>query len=90
MQGKNMELVGGNGATRAAGDDPALPGVAEIAQAAWRKSSWSSMNGNCVEFAELRGGLVGIRDTKNGGHGPVLVLDSATWRSFIDTVKKGA
>ncbi len=53
----------------------------------WRKSSWSSMNGNCVEVAELRGEMIGVRDTKDGGMGPVLLLDQAAWRSFIDDLK---
>lgn len=85
--GEHMELVGGNGATRDAGGNPALPGVAEIAQAAWRKSSWSAMNGNCLEIAELRGGTVGVRDSKDGGAGPVLLFGPTAWRSFISDLK---
>jgi Domain of unknown function (DUF397) len=67
-----------------------LPGSADFSQVTWRKSSWSAMNGNCLEFAELHGGLVGVRDTKDDGQGPVLVFDSAAWRSFIHGVKRGA
>lgn len=63
--------------------------AAAFAQAAWRKSSWSSYNGNCVAVARLRGELVGVRDTKEEGFGKVLVFDSAAWRSFIDSVKNG-
>lgn len=70
------------------GSHEELPGNADFTRAAWRKSSWSAMNGNCVEVAELHSGLVGVRDTKNGGHGLVLVFDSAAWRSFIDGVKE--
>jgi Domain of unknown function (DUF397) len=55
----------------------------------WRKSSWSSYNGNCVEVAELDGLLIGVRDTKDGGSGPVLVFDRAAWRSFLDGLKSG-
>ena len=62
---------------------------AAFAQAAWRKSSWSSYNGNCVAVARLRGELVGVRDTKEEGFGKVLVFDSAAWRSFTDSVKNG-
>jgi hypothetical protein len=65
-----------------------LPDNNDFTQFTWRKSSWSAMNGNCVEYAELRGGLVGIRDTKDDGQGPVLVLDSAAWRSFIHGLKR--
>ena len=53
----------------------------------WRKSSWSAMNGNCVEVAELRGGMIGVRDTKDDGLGPVLLFEQTAWRSFIDGVK---
>lgn len=58
-------------------------------QAAWRKSSWSTSNGNCMEVAEPRGRLIGLRDTKDAGLGPVLVFGDAEWRSFISEVKGG-
>jgi len=59
--------------------------------AAWRKSSWSACNGNCVEVARSReGSLIGVRDTKDAGLGPVLLFDAASWRSFLDAVKREA
>ena len=84
-----MEPVG-SAMTRSdagAGQEPVCS--ANLLEAVWRKSSWSSFNGNCVEVAELRGGLIGVRDTKNAGLGPVLLFEGATWRSFIDVLKKG-
>jgi uncharacterized protein DUF397 len=66
-----------------------LAGAAEFAQAPWRKSSWSAYNGNCVEVADLGDRLIGVRDTKDVGFGPVLVFGNAAWRSFLDGVKNG-
>jgi hypothetical protein len=84
-----MELAGGAGVTQAAGDGPAKPEIAGHAQALWRKSTWSSFNGNCVEVAELPGRRVGVRDTKDGGRGPVLLFEGPAWRSFVEAVKRG-
>jgi hypothetical protein len=61
----------------------------DLTHACWRKSSWSSYNGNCVEVAELTGQLIGVRDTKDAGVGPVLVFGHAAWRSFLHGVKNG-
>jgi hypothetical protein len=64
-------------------------GPAAFTDAVWRKSSWSSYNGNCVAVARLDGGLVGVRDTKQEGLGQVLVFDGAAWSSFVTSVKSG-
>lgn len=66
-----------------------LPGNTSSMRSVWRKSSYSGCNGNCVEVAELRPGLIGVRDTKDAGRGPVLAFEAAAWRSFLDGVKKG-
>jgi hypothetical protein len=52
---------------------------------AWRKSTRSSGNGNCVEFAELGGG-VAVRDSKDRG-GPVLHFTETGWRAFLTALK---
>jgi len=52
----------------------------------WRRSSWSGTNGNCVEVALLRGGNVGVRDSKDP-HGQVLSFPRDTWKSFVLAVR---
>ena len=69
---------------------PEEPPVTDVARATWRKSSWSTYNGNCVEVAELSGDLIGVRDTKDAGAGPVLLFSGTAWRSFVSRVKNGA
>lgn len=51
---------------------------------AWRKSSFSNPSGNCVEAAELGGG-VALRDSRFP-HGPALVFTSAAWEAFLRRV----
>jgi hypothetical protein len=59
----------------------------DVAQAAWRKSSYSGSNGgNCVEVAD-GGRQVLVRDTKLAGAGPVLRFSQGAWRKFADQVK---
>ncbi len=62
---------------------------ADIAAASWKKSSWSSYNGNCVEIAHLQDGRVGIRDTKDLRNSPVLIFTSAEWDAFLLGAKYG-
>jgi hypothetical protein len=60
---------------------PVLPSIE------WRKSTRSSGNGNCVEFADL-GDSVAVRDTKDRG-GPTLQFSSDGWRAFVAGAKAG-
>jgi uncharacterized protein DUF397 len=55
--------------------------------AAWRKSSYSSPSGNCVEAAELSGG-VALRDSRFPD-GPVMIFASAAWDAFLRGLKEG-
>lgn len=63
---------------------PALPGVT----ATWRKSSYSSANGQCVEVRRLDGGEVAVRDSKDR-RGPALVFTPAEWSAFVSGAKDG-
>jgi hypothetical protein len=54
----------------------------------WRKSSRSNNSGNCVEVA-VTDRAVGVRDSKQHGHGPVLEFTRAAWESFIRAAKDG-
>jgi len=55
----------------------------------WRKSSYSGYNGDCVEVAVLRGGQIGVRDSKAHGTGPILCLTSAQWAALVAGVRSG-
>jgi len=52
----------------------------------WRKSSYSSGTGNCVEVA-VADGSVRVRDSKRQGHGPVLEFSPAEWAAFLRLAK---
>jgi hypothetical protein len=53
----------------------------------WIKSSYSGGSGdNCVEVAELPGGGIAVRDSKNA-NGPVLDFSADEWRAFVRTMK---
>ena len=52
----------------------------------WRKASYSNSSGNCVEVTSA-GRLVAIRDTKQGGHGPMLEFTNGAWREFLAETK---
>ncbi|MWA03328.1 DUF397 domain-containing protein [Actinomadura sp. LD22] len=57
------------------------------AHPAWRKSSYSSSQGdNCVELADL-GDTVGVRDSKDP-HGGHISLGRDSLRSLLDGLKK--
>lgn len=54
----------------------------DLTSATWRKSSYSSNNGNCVEVARNLPGAVAVRDSKNPD-GPALVFTADEWRAFV-------
>ena len=54
----------------------------------WRKATRSNNNGACVEVRAV-GGDVQLRDSKDGGRGPVLTFTPEEFEAFADGVVKG-
>ncbi len=52
---------------------------------AWRKSTHSNAQGECVEVA-TRGHVVGVRDSKDR-NGPVLAFGSRAWHTFATSIR---
>jgi hypothetical protein len=52
---------------------------------AWRTSSYSGSQANCVEVGNASG-LVKIRDTKDS-HGPTLTVNASAWRQFTTAIQ---
>ncbi len=61
----------------------------EVATATtWHKSTHSNSSGGCVEVAAANL-TVGVRDSKQHGHGPVLEFNPTAWKAFLAAVKDG-
>ena len=60
----------------------------DLADGAWRKSSYSNGQANCVEVAELGGKnpIAAVRDSKKPG-GTSLIFSKDAWRRFTETVE---
>jgi len=65
-------------------DRPRRPGT----DAHWTKSSLSFSNGQCVEVANLHGGEIGVRHSKDP-EGPVLRFTPGEWHAFLGGVRNG-
>ncbi|PKW14286.1 DUF397 domain-containing protein [Saccharopolyspora spinosa] len=59
----------------------------ELTRAAWRVSSRSGGQGQCVEVA-LTSNVVGVRDTKNR-NGGTLAVAPEIWTGFVTKIKHG-
>lgn len=62
-------------------DDERVMIVPDLSRAAWRTSSYSSSQGNCVEVA-MAPEAVAVRDSKNTA-GPVLAFPATAWHTFL-------
>jgi len=56
-------------------------------RAAWRTSSHSGANGNCVQVARPAPGTVAVRDSQDPG-GPRLAFSPGPWVAFTAAVKQ--
>lgn len=61
----------------------------DLAPATWRKSSYSSNQGACVEVADLATGGQAVRDSKLGDASPVLRFGTAEMAALAADVKAG-
>jgi hypothetical protein len=59
-----------------------------LVDAAWRKSSYSGYNGNCVEVAPLADGSIAMRNSRDP-HGPALIYTRAEIAAFLAGIKDG-
>ena len=58
-----------------------------IPATAWRKSTYSNADGNCVEVA-IHPHAVAVRDSKDQT-GAVLTFAAAEWREFLENARNG-
>jgi hypothetical protein len=59
----------------------------DLTYAQWRKSSYSSANGACVEVAHLPEAIA-VRDSKDPA-GPKLIFTRPEWAAFVESAKSG-
>ncbi|AYG83968.1 hypothetical protein DWB77_06170 [Streptomyces hundungensis] len=60
----------------------------ELSKALWRSSTYSEGGASCLEVADLGGGAVAVRDSKDPGHGD-LRFAGPEWAAFREGVRDG-
>ncbi len=63
--------------------------AAAASRAAWRTSSHSGANGDCIEVARPASGVIAVRDSTDPG-GSRLAFSPRHWTAFTATLKKPA
>ena len=63
--------------------------TARSSRAAWRTSSYSGANGNCVQVASPAPGAIAVRDSQDP-RGPRLAFSPGPWAAFITAVKQAS
>ncbi|MFI0352897.1 DUF397 domain-containing protein [Actinomadura sp. 9N407] len=63
-----------------------MPLIHDPSALAWRKSSHSGHQGECVEVAGLGLADVAVRDSTDPS-GPVLAFSRAEWKAFFEEIK---
>ncbi|RKN06310.1 DUF397 domain-containing protein [Streptomyces radicis] len=54
----------------------------------WRKSSYSTNGGDCLEVGEGIARVVPVRDSK-APSGPAVTFSADSWDGFVETLKRG-
>jgi hypothetical protein len=60
----------------------------DITRAAWRISTRSGGNGNCIQVASNLPGVILVRDSKDPV-GPALAFTPGEWDAFTRAIKSG-
>ncbi|MFF7413784.1 DUF397 domain-containing protein [Streptomyces lydicus] len=61
----------------------------DLNSARWRKSSYSTNGGECIEIADGIPGMVPVRDSKTP-EGAALFIPAPVWNTFVTAVKSAA
>lgn len=61
----------------------------DTTSATWRKSTYSTAQGSCVEAGSVPGHVL-VRDTTQHGQGPVVSISPRDWRRFTASIRVNA